>query len=92
MGLPCVVSGAAWRGTVIPAGDGILVTDEAAEFAERVVQLLRNATLRVDMATKARAAVEANYRWADQMAALDRVIANVTTPPPKPASVWPVLS
>ncbi|MFZ3238604.1 MAG: TIGR03087 family PEP-CTERM/XrtA system glycosyltransferase [Stellaceae bacterium] len=92
MGLPCVASGAAWRGTVIPEGDGILVTDAAAEFAEHVVKLLNDPALRTEMAVKARAAVETNYRWADQMAALDRVIAGVTATPPKPAMALSALA
>ncbi len=89
MGLPCVASGAAWRGTVVPQGDGVLVTDDAADFAELVVRLLREPALRTEMAVKARAAVAANYRWEDQLAALDRVIAAVTTGPRQPA---PILS
>jgi sugar transferase (PEP-CTERM/EpsH1 system associated) len=92
MGLPCVASSTAWRGTVIPAGDGILVTDDPAEFAERVVRLLKDPALRAAMAGKARAAVEANYRWADQMTALDRVIATVTAAPRQPAGVVSALA
>jgi hypothetical protein len=38
------------------------------------------------MSRRARAAVEANYRWADQMAALDRVVAELTAPPPEQAA------
>jgi sugar transferase (PEP-CTERM/EpsH1 system associated) len=86
MGLPCVASGAAWRGTVVPAGDGILVTDDAVEFAALVVRLLREPVFRAEMSRRARAAVEANYRWADQMAALDRVVAELTAPPPEQAA------
>jgi polysaccharide biosynthesis protein PslH len=86
MGLPCVVSNAAWRGTVVPQGAGMLVTDDAAEFAELVIGLLRDHILRAEMAGKARLAAEANYRWDVQMAALDRAIAAVTVPPPKQAS------
>ncbi len=86
MGLPCVASSAAWRGTVVPQGAGILVSDDAAEFAELVIHLLRDSAFRTEMADKARAAAEANYRWDDQMAALDRAIAAVTAQPPKQAS------
>jgi sugar transferase (PEP-CTERM/EpsH1 system associated) len=92
MGLPCVTSSAAWRGTVIPAGDGILVTDSADEFAGHIVALLRDTVLRAELAAKARAAVEAHYRWADQMAALDHVIAAVTASPSKPAAVAAALA
>jgi sugar transferase (PEP-CTERM/EpsH1 system associated) len=83
MGLPCVASTAAWRGTVVPKGAGILVSDDAEEFAELVVRLLRADAFRSEMACQARAAVESKYRWEGQMAALDRVIAAVTAWPPR---------
>jgi sugar transferase (PEP-CTERM/EpsH1 system associated) len=83
MGLPCVASYVAWRGTAVPKGASILVSDDAAEFAEHVTQLLQVATLRMDMAAKARAAVETMYRWEPQLAALDSVIAAVTAWPRK---------
>jgi sugar transferase (PEP-CTERM/EpsH1 system associated) len=83
MGLPAIVSTPAWRGTSIPADAGLLVADEVREFAGLVVRALRDPGLRADMALKARAAVEARYRWADQLAALDRVIA-ATFPAPSP--------
>jgi glycosyltransferase involved in cell wall biosynthesis len=78
MGLPCVVSSAAATGTVVPDGEGILAADDPREFAEHVVRLLQNGTLRADMAHKARAAAETNYRWDAQMACLDRVIEALT--------------
>jgi sugar transferase (PEP-CTERM/EpsH1 system associated) len=81
MGLPCVASTVAWGGTVVRDGEGILATDNAKEFAEHVVRLLQDGGFRAEMARKARAAVEANYRWEDQMAHLDRVVAAVTAAP-----------
>lgn len=92
MGLPCVASSAAWRGTVVPRGAGIEVTDDAGEFAALVVRLLQYPNYRAEMALKGRSAVEANYRWEDQMAALDRVVAAVTARPPEPASAIPELA
>jgi polysaccharide biosynthesis protein PslH len=86
MGLPCIASTAAWRGTAIPAGAGLLVADKAEEFAALVVRLLRDAAFRAELAQKARAAAEVRYRWADQLAALDRVIAAVTSSPAQSAS------
>jgi hypothetical protein len=59
-------------------GEGLLVADEPQEFAGHVVRLLREPDFHAAMACKARAAVEANYRWATQFAALDRVIAAVS--------------
>jgi polysaccharide biosynthesis protein PslH len=81
MGLPCVASGLAWRGTAVPEGEGILVADDAAKFAALVIRLLREVAFRAQMAKKARGAAEANYRWEEQLAALDDVISVVTGRP-----------
>ena len=84
MGLPCVASAAAWRGTQIPRGEGIFATDDPRQFAEYVVQLLRDGEWRAEMGRKARAVVEADYRWEAQMACLDRVIAEAVSQPQCP--------
>jgi sugar transferase (PEP-CTERM/EpsH1 system associated) len=78
MGLPCVASMAAWNGTVIPQGEGILATDDPSQFAEHVIRLLQDDVYRAEMAGKARLAAETNYSWDTQMKALDRVVAEVT--------------
>ena len=77
MGLPCVASKATATATVVPDGEGLLRADEPREFAGHVVRLLRDGEFRAAMARKARAAAEAHYRWDEQMAGLDRVIAAV---------------
>jgi polysaccharide biosynthesis protein PslH len=84
MGLPCITSTAARRGTVLKDEDGILATDKPLEFAEQVIRLLRDANWRAEMARKARAATEANYRWDVQMAHLDHVIATKVPQPLAP--------
>jgi polysaccharide biosynthesis protein PslH len=89
MGLPCVASTAAWSGTVVPKGAGILVTDDSKNFAEQIVRLLQDHGFRTEMASKARAAAEAKYPWERQMAALDRVIAAVTEWPPQRIPILP---
>jgi glycosyltransferase involved in cell wall biosynthesis len=89
MGLPCVASVAARSGTVIPNGEGILATDDPKEFAGHVIRLLRDGNWRAEMARRARAAAEANYRWETQMACLDQIVEKVARPPPRavPASL-----
>ncbi len=90
MGLPCVASIAAWSGTVIPAGDGILAADQPREFAGHVIRLLRDTVWRANMARRARLVAEANYRWEVQMARLDQVVAAAIAQPPQcmvPASL-----
>jgi polysaccharide biosynthesis protein PslH len=79
MGLPCVASMAAWRGTVVADGQGILATDEPREFARHVIDLLGDSDGRAEMARRARAAAVANYRWEVQLACLDQVIAAVVS-------------
>jgi glycosyltransferase involved in cell wall biosynthesis len=89
MGLPCVASEAAATGTVVPNGEGILAADDPEEFAEYVVRLLRDGAFRTEMAGKARAAAELNYRWETQLACLDRVIAALAHRPALSASLEP---
>lgn len=89
MGLPCVTSTIAWNATAIASGEGILAADDPREFAAYIVRLLRDGEYRARMAERARAAVEANYRWDMQMARLDRVIAAVTAAPVGSASPAP---
>jgi glycosyltransferase involved in cell wall biosynthesis len=87
MGLPCIASTAAWRGTVVGDGEGILATDDPQEFARNVIRLLRDSDWRAEMARRARAAAEANYRWEVQLSRLDQVITiAVSQPLPRMAS------
>jgi sugar transferase (PEP-CTERM/EpsH1 system associated) len=92
MGLPCIASTAAWRGTAIPEGAGLLVADEVEDFAAQVVRLLRDAAFRADMARQARGAAETHYRWADQLAALERAVAAAASCPARPAEPLAVLA
>jgi len=78
MGLPCITSIAAWNGTVIPQGEGILATDDPRLFAEHVVRLFGDDPYRADMGRKGRLQVETHYGWDAQLKVLDRVIAQVT--------------
>jgi sugar transferase (PEP-CTERM/EpsH1 system associated) len=81
MGLPCVASTAAWRGTVVRAAEGILATDDPQEFARHLIDLLGDSNRRAEMARRARAAAEANYRWEDQLSHLDQVVATAISRP-----------
>jgi hypothetical protein len=49
------------------------MADQPREIAGHVIRLLRDADRRTDMARRARAAAEANYRWEAQLARLDQV-------------------
>jgi sugar transferase (PEP-CTERM/EpsH1 system associated) len=84
MGLPCVASVAARSGTETSAPECILATDDPGQFAEYVIQLLRDAQWRAELGRRARAIAETEYRWEAQMARLDRVIATAVSQPPRP--------
>ena len=83
MGLPCVTSMAAWSGTVIPQGEGIVASNDPAEFARQIVKLLTDTPYREQMALRARQSAEAHYTWQAQMDLLDGVIDQVVVAPVK---------
>jgi sugar transferase (PEP-CTERM/EpsH1 system associated) len=78
MGLPTVTTTSAFEGVEAVRDADLFVADEPADFAAAVVRLLRDRELRTQMGQAARACVEANYRWEDQLARLDQVLSAVT--------------
>ena len=65
--------------TALGAGPGFVVELEAFSGPlDLLLHLLREEKFRLDMARKARAAAEANYRWDVQMTSLDQVIAGLS--------------
>lgn len=78
MGLPCVTTTPSWQGTMVPDGDGLLVADQAGDFADHVVRLLTDAGYRGTMARKARAVAESYFSWDAQMSLLDEVVRGIT--------------
>lgn len=74
MGLPVISTPAAWRGTEIPAGEGIVPADRPEDFAGAVLRLLRDDVYRTDMGRRALAIMRDRYAWPAQLAALDGVI------------------
>ncbi len=77
-GVPVVASTAAWRGTGLPAEEGIVPAGSAEAFADAVLDLLADPARRAVLAARGRAAMERNFTWAAQFARLDAVIASVT--------------
>jgi sugar transferase (PEP-CTERM/EpsH1 system associated) len=78
MGLPCVASVAAWSGTVIPSGEGIVPTDDPAEFAHEIVRLLQDNEYRHEMGLRARGSAKVHYAWSAHLEHLDQVIEQAT--------------
>ena len=56
-------------------GEEIQAADDPIVFADHVVRLLQNPEYRVEMARKARAAVEMNHAWGTRMQRLDQIVA-----------------
>ncbi len=77
-GVPVVASTAAWRGTGLPEGEGIVPAETAEAFADAVLDLLADPARRAALAARGRAAMERDFTWAAQFARLDAVIESVT--------------
>ena len=95
MGLPVVGTSKGHEGLEARPGRDLLVEDDPEKFADLVVRLLRNATLRAELGRAARQFVEAHHSWKASMARLDRLLATVIrrpeltmvhghSPPPSP--------
>ncbi|MDE2335253.1 MAG: TIGR03087 family PEP-CTERM/XrtA system glycosyltransferase [Rhodospirillales bacterium] len=76
-GVPVVASTAAWSGTGLASGDGIVPAGDAETFAARVTELLEDPARRAQLGARGRAAMERDFTWAAQLARLDAVIAQV---------------
>jgi glycosyltransferase involved in cell wall biosynthesis len=63
LGTPVVATSKGAEGLEVTSGHDILIADEPAEFADRVVHLLRDADLRERLARNARRLVEIRYDW-----------------------------
>jgi sugar transferase (PEP-CTERM/EpsH1 system associated) len=81
MGLPVVGTSKGHEGLEARPGRDLLVEDNPGKFADLVVRLLRNATLRAEVGRAARQFVEAHHSWAASMARLDRLLATVIRRP-----------
>ncbi len=65
---------------VVPGRD-LLVADEPALFAQCVIQLLRDSSLRQRLGENGRSVVEQHYRWDSAVDALERFCLRVAGPP-----------
>lgn len=75
-GVAVVASPAAFRGTGLAAGEGIVPAESAGDFARAVLDLLGDPGRRAEIARRGRAAMERDFTWAAQLARLDQVIAD----------------
>jgi polysaccharide biosynthesis protein PslH len=63
LGTPVVSTSKGAEGLDVTPGHDILIADEPAEFADRVIHLVRDATLRDRLIRNARHLVETRYDW-----------------------------
>jgi len=74
MALPVVATTAVFEGLDAPGDVGIEVADDPADFASRVIALLREENRRIEAGRRARAYVEGRHRWADHGASLEALL------------------
>ena len=80
MGLPLVASPLAARGLEAQPGRHLEVADDAAEFATRLVRLLKSPADRRALGRNGRAFVEANYGWERSLFNLERLLEEAAGP------------
>jgi glycosyltransferase involved in cell wall biosynthesis len=78
MGRPVVSTRAAFNGIDADPGTEVLLADEADEFAAHVCRLLSDPSLRSRMGQCARQRIESHYRWDVPLAAVDKLVAEIT--------------
>jgi glycosyltransferase involved in cell wall biosynthesis len=78
LGTPVVSTTLGAAGIDVRDGETALVADDPAEFAERVVRLLKEPGLRQKIAANARLHVARNFGWDRSVRALNTVLEKVT--------------
>ena len=73
-GLPVVATSKVLPGLNAKPDRDLLVADEPADFAKKVIMLLENMSLRKEMGTSARKYVEENHNWDKNLGKLDDVL------------------
>jgi glycosyltransferase involved in cell wall biosynthesis len=76
-GLPVVATPKAHEGITAVAGRDLFVEHEPARFANFVIALLGDATLRAEVGLRARCFVETNYSWEATFRQLDKLISSL---------------
>src|SRR5262249_7316977 len=74
LGIPVVATPQAAKGIQAIAGQHLLVAEQPAQFAERVIEVLTNETLRRAVADGAREHLEHTHNWAAAMKLLDDLL------------------
>ncbi|MDG1982946.1 MAG: TIGR03087 family PEP-CTERM/XrtA system glycosyltransferase [Planctomycetota bacterium] len=78
MGLPTVGTTSATQGVEGTPGTDYIVADDAQDFADEVIKLLRDPEEGRALGDRARAFVEEKYRWDNCLSPLDEVLEGIT--------------
>lgn len=78
MGLPTVGTTSATQGVEGTPGTDYIVADDAQDFADEVIKLLRDPGEGRALGDRARAFVEEKYRWNNCLSPLDEVLEGIT--------------
>lgn len=78
MGIPVVASSVAAKGVAAMQGAQLLVADEPEQFANAVLRILDNGTLRKSLSESARRQVEETHSWPRSMQILDNILDKVS--------------
>ena len=74
VGKPVVSTSMVTSGIDVSPGENIVVSDEPAEFAERVIDLLNDKQLREEIGTRARLLMETSHSWESLTGVLNEVL------------------
>jgi len=77
MGIPVVSTSLGIEGISVTPGQDVLVADDPADFAAKVVMLMNDERLRSQMAARGRALMEQRYDWQNIVPELEKVYQQV---------------
>ena len=77
MKLPVVSTTSAAEGIGVEFGKHLFVEDKPKEFANKVLEMLKNKTLRDKTGENAYEFVKANYDWESNLRVIDRMLDDV---------------
>lgn len=77
VGVPVVTSSLGFEGITAVPGKDIFVEDHPANFARRVVQLMKDSELREKVSVNARKVIEKNYNWNKNLTKLQKILLDV---------------
>lgn len=77
MGKPVVTTSRATQGINVPPDQHLFVSDNARDFAAKVINLLQNERKRAELGQRNREWVKHNYQWSTHMNTLDQLISSL---------------